>query len=91
MKANHIMNNEPTFIDDVVAGKASYDDLESHVDQWHDGNGFDVEIHEYLGLTKEQYFKWAGDDDGFKPEFDALVKELKTARKISGIEDANGN
>lgn len=84
MKINALKNRN-VFIDDVLSGKATYDDLEDYVDKWHECGGAGVELHEYLGLTLEQYFKWAGDDDGFKPEFDNIIKELKIARKISGI------
>jgi hypothetical protein len=79
------LKNRNVFIDDVLDGKASYDDLNEYFEQWHKGGGYGVEVYEYLGLTWEQYAKWAGDDDAFKPEFDNLIKELKIARKISGV------
>ena len=73
------------FIDDVLAGRATYDDLNEYFEQWHKGGGYGVEVYEYLGLTSEQYAKWAGNEDKFRPEFDNLIKELKIARKISGV------
>ena len=84
MKINAFKNKD-VFIDDVLSGKASYDDLEDYVDQWHERGGCGVELHEYLGLTLEQYAKWSGNEEKFKSEFDSLIKELKTARKISGV------
>ena len=84
MKINALKNRN-VFIDDVVAGKATYDDLEKYVDQWHDGNGFGVSAYEYLGLTRQQYFNWVDDEDGFKQEFDKMIKSHKIARRISGI------
>ena len=79
------LKQKNVFIDDVIAGRATYDDLENYVDKWHECGGCGVELHEYLGLTLEQYAKWASDDDAFRPEFDNLIKELKIARKISGV------
>lgn len=80
------LKNKNIFIDDVLAGKASYEDLEDYIDKWHECGGYGVELHEYLGLTLEQYEKWSGNEDGFKQEFENLIKELKIARKISGVE-----
>ena len=80
-----ITERRSVFIDDVLSGRATYDDLENYVDKWHECGGCGVELHEYLGLTWKQYAKWAGDDDGFKPEFDNIIKELKIARRISRI------
>ena len=80
------LKNRNVFIDDVLVGKASYDDLNEYFEQWHKGGGYGVEVYEYLGLTWEQYAKWAGNEDKFKPEFENLIKELKIARKISGVE-----
>ena len=31
------------------------DDL---IDQWHDGNGFGIDLPDYLGMTKGQYARW---------------------------------
>ena len=76
------LKRKNVFIDDVIAGRATYDDLNEYFEQWHKGGGCGVELHEYLGLTLEQYAKWASDDDAFRPEFDNLIKELKIARKL---------
>ena len=76
------LKRKNVFIDDVLDGKASYDDLNEYFEQWHECGGCGVELHEYLGLTLEQYAKWASDDDAFRPEFDNLIKELKIARKL---------
>ena len=80
------LKRKNVFIDDVLDGKASYDDLNEYFEQWHKGGGYGVDVHEYLGLTWEQYAKWAGNEDKFKQEFENLIKELKIARKISGVE-----
>ena len=76
------LKRKNAFIDDVLAGRATYDDLNEYFEQWHKGGGHGVEVYEYLGLTWEQYAKWAGDEDAFRPEFDNLIKELKIARKL---------
>ena len=76
------LKRKNAFIDDVLAGRATYDDLNEYFEQWHKGGCYGVEVYEYLGLTWEQYAKWAGDEDAFRPEFDNLIKELKIARKL---------
>ena len=84
MKINAFKNKD-VFIDDVLSGKASYDDLNKYFEQWHKNGGYGVKVYEYLGLTREQYAKWAWNEEEFKSEFDSLIRELKIARRISGI------
>jgi hypothetical protein len=39
----------------------SLDDL---VDRWHEGDGEGVELHEYLGMSWDEYCKWVGSAHG---------------------------
>jgi hypothetical protein len=46
-----------SFMDSAVAGH--YDDLhdgfDDAVEAWHDGAGFDMSLHKYLGMTWDEY------------------------------------
>jgi hypothetical protein len=51
-----------TFVNDVLAGKASEDDIINYVRQWHDSTGDPsiggLEIDEYLGMSWDEYRLW---------------------------------
>ena len=40
-------------------------DILDEIDAWHDSPG-DLELHEYLGLTKEQYARWVEEPSSLK-------------------------
>ena len=60
-----------TFFDLYMKGKATIDDLDDYLDEWHDGSS-SQSIEDYLGLTKEQYFKWCQDPVLLKNELDKI-------------------
>jgi len=72
-----------TFIDECIAGTASIDDLPDHIDRWHDGDS-ELELHEYLGLTWEEYSEWI-----MTPY--ALVRVIETRRKAADGTDATAS
>jgi len=43
-----------TFLGQCVAGTQGPDDVDDWIDRWHDGDS-KVELHEYLGMTWEEY------------------------------------
>lgn len=45
------------FVDDVLAGSALWTDIDDYVAEWHEG-GSDEPLHEFLGLTKDEYALW---------------------------------
>jgi len=45
------------FIDLCVSGHALLDDIDDHIDQWHDSEG-DDKLNEYLGMSPEEYETW---------------------------------
>ena len=57
----------PTFVEDVLAGRALPEDIESYVEAWHDAPEGSAaarsEVYEYLGLTWDEYRLW-----GERPE-----------------------
>jgi hypothetical protein len=49
------------FFDLYSVGKALAEEIDDYIDTWHDGKGFGSSLHEYLGLTKEEYAAWVKD------------------------------
>jgi len=45
------------FVNDYLNEKVSLDDIDDYIDNWHEGNS-NKELHEFLGLTKEEYAIW---------------------------------
>jgi hypothetical protein len=54
------------FLDEYLAGNVEAEEIHDYLDIWHDGSDNDLELHEYLGMTWEQYAVWA--ESGVLPE-----------------------
>lgn len=66
--------NYPNFIEAVLKGRVSdLDEIDDWVDAWHNGEGQNLELYQYLGMTHEEYCIWA-------PHPSKLVEIIK-ARK----------
>ncbi|AXI72404.1 hypothetical protein [Streptomyces cavourensis] len=50
--------SKSTFVEDALTGVAGVEDIDSYVDAWHDGDGGDLELHEFLGMTWDEYRLW---------------------------------
>jgi len=50
-----------TFIDQFCRGQISADRINDHIDAWHQCLDTDQLLHEYLGMTWEQYSRWVKD------------------------------
>ncbi len=48
-----------SFVKDYLNGKASPSDIDVYVERWHEGTASDLDLPEYLGLSKEEYSEWA--------------------------------
>ena len=59
---------ELTFIEALKQGLVDYDAVDDYIDKWHDGQ-YDCEIYEFLGMTRQQYFKWGEDESYLKRTF----------------------
>src|SRR4051812_38971135 len=51
------MSSKRTFIDLVLVDEASTQAIDDYVDAWH-ANPDDKELHEYLGMTSNEYSLW---------------------------------
>lgn len=57
-----------TYVDALKQGLVDYDDIDDFIDIWHE-SGTGKELHEFLGMTKEQYFEYLRDDELLKTMF----------------------
>jgi len=48
-----------TFLSEVLAGRAEPEAVDDWVEAWHEGEGLGMELHEYLGMTWDEYGDWA--------------------------------
>ncbi len=55
--------HRPTFVDDVLAGRALASDIHDYIAAWHDAPAGSreskLELHDYLGLSWDEYRLWA--------------------------------
>ncbi|MFG1674130.1 hypothetical protein [Micromonospora sp. NPDC049282] len=60
-------NDRSTFMDDVLRGHATLDEIDEYIERWHDATdgsqAASMELHEFLGMTWEEYRLW-----GERPE-----------------------
>ena len=64
MSELHMQARAPSFLDLYSSGEASADDIDDFVDRWHDAQepwAQNLELHEYLGMTHEEYEVWLCD------------------------------
>ncbi len=52
-----------TFIDDCLSGKANAEQVYEYINEWKTGS-YDKSIHEFLGLTVDEYLKFSEQIDG---------------------------
>ena len=70
------------FYDLYMQNKVRIEDLDDFLEEWN-RSGFSGKIHEYLGLTEEQYFLWCDDPEKLKRELD-MRKKPKGNQRLSG-------
>ncbi|MDO7360404.1 MULTISPECIES: hypothetical protein [Acinetobacter] len=47
-----------TFIDLCLSGDVFIDEIDDYIDKWHDGEGENLELFEFLGMTADEYELW---------------------------------
>jgi len=50
------------FIQKCLIGEALPADIDDYIDQWHESDS-DLELHEYLGMSKKEYTLFVEDED----------------------------
>ncbi len=54
-----------TFMQLYRQGKATADQINDYIDEWHKSKGTET-IHEFLGMTKDEYCQWLKNPDYLK-------------------------
>ncbi|NBY57343.1 MAG: hypothetical protein EBQ57_03260 [Actinobacteria bacterium] len=49
---------ELTFVDAVLAGRATAEDVDDWIERWHTTDTGDTELHEFLGLNEDEMGLW---------------------------------
>ncbi|MGA0148409.1 MAG: hypothetical protein ACO3JN_08420 [Ilumatobacteraceae bacterium] len=52
------MSDELSFVEAVIAGKATADQVDDWVDRWHTADNVDTELHTFLGLDEAEMESW---------------------------------
>lgn len=52
------MSRELSFVDAVLAGRATADQVDNWVDRWHTSDAGGVELHDFLGLDESEMENW---------------------------------
>lgn len=76
MKEKIAYRKDMTFVEALRQGLADYDDIDDYIDAWHNSS-FQGEVYEFLGMTKQQYFKWGEDENYLKQVFPKGSKKEK--------------
>jgi hypothetical protein len=66
--------NEMTFVEACWAGEAFADEIDNWIERWHNESR-DKPLHEFLGLTIEQYERWINNPR----ELQSILEEFSTA------------
>lgn len=53
------------FIQACIDADVLVDEIDDYIDEWHDGD-YDVDLNEFLGMTKEEYRLWVENDSMMK-------------------------
>jgi hypothetical protein len=70
-----------TFLDKCIAGEATGEQIDEFVEQWHNDPSAVMPLHEYLGLTSDEYDDWA-----IHPEaVEGIIHAHQISTEISGV------
>jgi hypothetical protein len=67
-----------TFVDRALQGRATLDDIDDFVDAWHEGDD-PRELHEFLGLTWDEYALWGEQPDALRYILAARWRDVPVA------------
>lgn len=60
-------------------------EFDEFIDEWHDGD-YDCELHEFLGLTFEEYSLWVDDDSFLELIFESKQRKITVEELIKEYE-----
>lgn len=70
-----------SFIDELIAGNALLEDIDDFVDKWHEQDT-GMRLHEYLGLTEEEYQVWLLNPDIIPIVLKARIEDRNSLEMI---------
>ena len=65
-----------SFIEMCLSGDTLPDDIDDFVDKWHESDS-DLPIHEYLGMTRDEYLSWVKDP--------SVLLHIVSAHHVHGV------
>ncbi len=68
------------FINDCINADALLEEIDDYVKEWHDSDT-EMTIHEFLGMTQEEYFLWVENDCILK----YIIKAHTESKNINDI------
>jgi len=69
------------FIDACIAGTALFEDIDDFVDKWH-GSKEDGELHEFLGMSVDEYNLWMVDASALQTIVDARMRVVRYLERV---------
>ena len=67
-----------TFIDRYARGELAEADIDDFIDDWHDGKTGVADLHDYLGLSWDEYGEWVKHEGAL----DRIVKARREGRPV---------
>ncbi len=55
------MFNEPTFLELAMKGQVRPEAIDDYIDDWHASLEATCDLHDYLGMTADEYARWVED------------------------------
>lgn len=93
------MSSSPTFMSLALEGHVLSDEIEDFVEAWHESDS-KLEIHDYLGMSFEEYSLWVADPDSIdiilmarhrdKPLQEAVNDNIRFQERIAARSDEAG-
>lgn len=81
--------NYETFIELALNGDVLPEEIDDYVDAWHEGSG-EKELHEFLGMTWEEYSLWLTNPDFLEIIIAARYKRQPLLRAVNdNVGDSN--
>src|SRR5579864_3755883 len=74
------MSSGRAFMDLCLDGKAALDDIDDFIDRWHESPE-DTELHDYLGMTQEEYSLWLRVPDALS----CIIKARRDAMPLADV------
>lgn len=90
------MSDLPTFMELALSGYVMADEIEDFVERWHETDA-DGELHEFLGMSWEEYSLWVAHADNIyivlsarvtqQPVLEAVNDNLRSANRLAARAD----